>query len=152
MAAYKGVGPRSFSCLSGADYMIISDIVSTSDGGRVWTPELLPSNVPQPQLSGISCPSDTECWVSGSNAIPQKVGTGYDGGSSVLLGTTDAGVTWSRVLFSVPGGAPNYEGQAFESAAFISCPSADDCAANGGGAQSAPHAQIYTLRIPSDAT
>lgn len=152
MAAYKGAGVKSFTCLGGASYSIISDIVSTSDGGRSWTPELLPSDVPQPQLSGISCPSDTECWASGSNAVPQKVGTADEGGSSVLLGTTDAGTTWSRVLFSVPQGAPNYEGQAFESAAYISCPSADDCAANGAGAQSAPGAQIYTLRIPSNET
>jgi photosystem II stability/assembly factor-like uncharacterized protein len=140
------------TCEGGANYSIISDIVSTSDGGRTWTPELLPSDVPQPQLSGISCPSDTECWASGSSAISQKVGTADDGGSSVLLGTTDAGTTWSRVRFSVPSGATNYEGQAFESAAFISCPSADDCVANGAGAQSAPTAQIYTLRIPNNAT
>jgi hypothetical protein len=152
MFAYKGASVNSFTCVAGASSSIISDIASTSDGGRSWTPELLPSNVPQPQLSGISCPSDTECWASGSNAIAQKVGTASDGGSSVLLGTTNAGSTWSRVLFSVPSNAPNYQGQAFESAAFISCPSVSDCVANSEGAQSAPSAAIYSLRIPNNAT
>ena len=152
MAAYQGAGSKSFSCESGGNgETIITDIASTSDGGRTWTPEQLPSDVPQPQLSGISCPSDSECWASGSAAIPQQIGSGYNLGSSVLLGTTNAGASWSKVIFSVPGGSPNFDGQSFLSAAFISCPSTNDCAANGSGAQSAPSAPIYTLKVPGNA-
>jgi hypothetical protein len=159
MAAYKGAGQHSIvSCLAGGNgEEIITDIASTSDGGHSWVPELLPSNVPQPQLTGISCPSDNECWASGSDAIAQDagktpVGEAIDGGSSVLLGTTNAGSTWSRVVFTIPKGAPNFEGQSFLSAGFISCPSVNDCAANGSGAQNAPTSPVYTLRIPSNAT
>lgn len=152
IAAYQGASSKVAACESGGNgETLITDIASTSDGGRTWTPELLPSDVPQPQLSGISCPSDGECWASGSAAIPQQIGTGYDAGSSVLLGTTNGGTSWSKVIFSVPSGSPNFDGQAFLSAAFISCPSVNDCAANGSGAQSAPGAPIYTLRVPSNA-
>jgi hypothetical protein len=153
MDAYRGADSKSFSCMSGGNgETTITDIASTSNGGRTWTPEQLPSDVPQPQLSGISCPSVNECWVSGSAAISQRVGSGYDGGSSVLIGTTDSGSSWSKVIFSVPNGSPNFDGQSFLSAAFISCPSINDCAANGTGAQGAPNAPIYTLRVPSNAT
>jgi photosystem II stability/assembly factor-like uncharacterized protein len=152
VAAYKAPGGNTFTCLGGSSSMIISNVASTSDGGLSWTPELLPSDVPQPQLSGISCPSDAECWVSGSTALPQTLGKAIDGGASVLLGTTDGGSAWSRVLFAIPSGAPNYDGQAFQSVAFMSCPSDDDCAANGAGAQGAPGAPFYTLRVPSNAT
>lgn len=153
MAAYQGADSKSFTCESGGNGVTtITDIASTSDGGRTWTPEQLPSDVPQPQLSGISCPSDSECWASGSAAIPQQIGSSYDGGSSVLLGTTNSGASWSKVIFSVPNGSQNFDGQSFLSAAFISCPSINDCAANGSGAQSAPSSPIYTLRVPSNAT
>jgi hypothetical protein len=164
MASFKGTGQgsgagqNSYSCLGGGDgEEIIADIASSVDGGHTWTPELLPSDVPAPQLSGISCPSDNECWASGTEAIAQDAGkTAFgeivDGGSSVLLGTTNAGSSWSRVNFTIPKGAPNFEGQSFLSAGFISCPTVNDCAANGSGAQSAPTSSVYILRIPSDAS
>jgi len=153
MDNYRGAGSKSSSCEAGGNgETTISDVASTADGGRTWTPELLPSDVPQPQLSGISCPSDGECWASGTAAISEQVGTAYDGGSSVLIGTTNSGTSWSKVIFSVPEGSPNFDGQSFLSVASVSCPSINDCAANGAGAQSAPNAPIYTLRVPSKAT
>jgi photosystem II stability/assembly factor-like uncharacterized protein len=158
MASFKVAGEKSFTCLGGGNgEEIITDIASTVDGGYTWTPELLPSDVPQPQLTGISCPSDSECWASGSNAIAQDagkspVGETIDGGSSVLLGTTNAGSSWSRVNFTIPNGAPNFEGQSFLGAGSISCPTVNDCAANGVGAQGAPTAPVYILRTPSDAS
>jgi hypothetical protein len=152
VAAYQGESSKIVGCESGGNGETeITDIASTSDGGRTWTPEQLPSDAPQPQLTGISCPSDSECWASGSAAIPEQIGSAYNAGSSVLLGTTNGGTSWSKVIFSVPSGSPNFDGQAFLSAAFISCPSISDCAANGSGAQSAPSAPIYTLRVPSTA-
>jgi photosystem II stability/assembly factor-like uncharacterized protein len=157
VAVLKGNLGDAVSCMAGGNgEMIISDIASTSDGGLTWNPEQLPSDVPQPQLNDISCPSVNECWVSGSDAIPQTIGTSphdvTNGGSSVLLGTTDAGSTWSRVLFDVPKGAPDFAGQSFLSTGSISCPSVSACAAHGTGAQSTPSAPMYTLRIASTAT
>jgi hypothetical protein len=158
VAAYKGASANSFSCQGGGNgESIISDIASTSDGGLTWSPELLPSDVPQPQLSGISCAGANECWASGSDAISQQAGKTssgevIDGGSTVLLGTTNGGSTWSRAIFSIPPGAANFDGQSFLSAGYISCPDVNDCAANGMGAQGAPSAPTYTLSIPSHAT
>jgi hypothetical protein len=153
MDAYQGADSKSFTCtLGGSGETTITDIASTSDAGRTWTPEQLPSDAPQPQLTGISCPSDNECWASGSAAISQQIGGVSDASSSVLLGTTKAGTSWSKVIFSVPNGSPNFDGQSFISAAFISCPTINDCAANGSGAQSAQSVPIYTLRVPSNAT
>ena len=157
VAALKGNLGDVVACQTGGNgEVVISDIASTSDGGLTWTPEQLPSDVPQPQLNDISCPSSSECWVSGSDAIPQTIGTSphdvTNGGSSVLLGTTNAGSTWSRVQFDVPKGAPDFAGQSFLSTGSISCPSVSACAAHGTGAQSAPSAPMYTLRIASNAT
>jgi photosystem II stability/assembly factor-like uncharacterized protein len=156
VTALKGNLGDTVTCVAGGNgELAISDIASTSDGGLTWTPEQLPSDVPQPQLNDISCPSVNECWVSGSDAVPQTVETSpynvTNGGSSVLLGTTNAGSTWSRVLFEIPKGAPDFAGQSFLSAGSISCPSASACAAHGTGAQSAPSAPVYTLRIASNA-
>jgi hypothetical protein len=155
----------SVTCVSGST-MLISDVASTTDGGLTWAPEILPSDVPQPQLSGISCPTVTECWIAGSDAVPQVVpssGSGgsvssctfddpgsttfcaVDGGSSVLLGTTDGGATWSKVDFSIRVGAPNFDGQSFLSISSISCPSATVCSALGDAAQSSGTAPFYSL-------
>jgi hypothetical protein len=110
-----------------------------------WNPDPLPSDAPLPTFTSISCPTAAECWVAGSAAVPQRVGASQNGGSSVLLGTTNGGSSWSSVRFSVPGSAPNYDGQSFLSLGFITCPSADTCVANGATAQGSPTAPVYTL-------
>ena len=127
----------------------VSVVATSSDGGRSWTPEALPADVPSPQLNGLACPSATECWVSGSESIPQKVGNTLDEGSPVLLGTTNAGATWSKVTFSVAATAPNPTGQSFVTIGAISCPSVSVCVAKGSGAQGADVSPIYSLVIPA---
>lgn len=127
----------------------VSDIASTSNGGLTWTPDALPENVPEPSLGNITCVSATTCWASGSEAvlqtIQQKPRPALDGGSSVLLGTTDGGTTWSKVVFSVPGGAPNPYGQSYLSIGDIECPEATACIALGAAAQSSPVAPVYSF-------
>ena len=127
---------------------LISDVASTSNDGLLWTSDPMPADVPQPQLSGLACPSDNECWAAGTAAIPQRIGNVSDGGSSVLLGTIDGGSTWSKVTFSVPAGAPNYDGQSYLSIGLISCPSSSVCVALGEAAQSSPSAPVYSLVVP----
>ena len=138
---------NSFTCNPG-DQSIISDVASTDDGGLTWTPDPLPADVPQPGITGLSCPTDNECWAAGSDAVPEQVGNTSNGGSSVLLGTTDGGLTWSKVTFSVPQSAPNYEGQSYLSIGSIDCPSAQACVALGAAAQSSPSAPVYSLVVP----
>jgi photosystem II stability/assembly factor-like uncharacterized protein len=134
-------------CSSGA-VTEVSVVAVSSDGGRSWTPEALPGDVPNPQLNGLACPSAAECWVSGSESIPQKIGSTLDEGSPVLLGTTDAGATWSKVTFAVAPTAPNPTGQSYLTIGAISCPSASVCVAKGSGAQGADVSPVYSLVIP----
>jgi photosystem II stability/assembly factor-like uncharacterized protein len=135
---------NGFSCNPSGE-TLVSDIASTTDGGLSWTPDPLPADVPQPQVSGLSCPTDNQCWATGSEALPVQIGNTFDGGSSMVLGTTDGGPTWSRVTFSVPAGAPNYDGQSYLSIGAIDCPSAGVCVALGVGAQSSPSVPTYSL-------
>jgi len=136
-----------YSCVWGGQDLV-GDIASTTDGGLSWMPDPLPSDVPQPQLSDLSCPTDTQCWAAGSEAVPQQIGHTFDGGSSMLLGSTDGGSTWSRVTFSVPSDAPNYDSQSYLDIGSIACPSAGVCVAHGSAAQSSPSAPIYSLMVP----
>jgi photosystem II stability/assembly factor-like uncharacterized protein len=139
---------NGFSCNS-SGMLLVGDIASTTDGGLSWTPDPLPADVPQPQFSGLSCPTDSECWATGSEAVPVHIGNTFDGGSSMVLGTTDGGSSWSRVTFSVPAGAPNYDGQSYLSIGFINCPSAGVCVALGVGAQSSPSIPTYSFTVPA---
>ena len=134
----------SYTCSSNGQHLI-GDISSTVNGGRSWTPDPLPIDAPQPMFSGVSCPTDKECWATGSDAVPQQVGNVHNGGSSMLLGTTDGGSTWSSVTFSTPAGAPDYDGQSYLSLGFITCPTSDVCVADGAAAQGSPSAPIYSL-------
>jgi hypothetical protein len=136
-----------YSCMSGGENLV-GDIASTNDGGLSWTPDPLPADVPQPQFSDLSCTTDTQCWAAGSDAVPQQIGNTFDGGSSMLLGTTDGGATWSRVTFSVPTNAPNYDGQSYLSIGSIDCPASGVCMANGTTAQSSPSGPFYSLITP----
>lgn len=140
-AAADGGG---YSCSqNGTEY--VSDIASTTDGGRSWTPEPLPDDAPDPSLWGVACASSNVCWASGSEAVPVSVGRVSDGGSSMLVGTTDGGSTWSKVTFSVPSGAPNAYGQSYLSIGSISCPASNTCLALGAAAQSSPTAPVYSF-------
>ena len=139
---------NGFSC-NPSGHTLVGDIASTTDGGLSWTPNPLPANVPQPQFSGLSCPTTNECWATGSEAVPQQIGNTFNGGSSMVLGTTNGGSTWSRVTFSVPMDAPNYDGQSYLSIGAIDCPSAGVCVALGAGAQSSPSVPTYSLAVPA---
>jgi hypothetical protein len=135
-----------FSCSSGQGS--VSDVASTANGGLSWTPDPLPVDVPQPVLADLSCPTVKQCWASGSDAEPERIGIDDSGGSSVLLGTTDGGLTWSKVTFNVPPGAPNYYGDSYLSMGSIACPSTGHCVALGIGAQSSPSVPTYSLSAP----
>jgi photosystem II stability/assembly factor-like uncharacterized protein len=152
-------GQSEVSCSTATDCMAIgltsianqtglleSAIAVTKDGGISWTSRTLPSEVPDPQLGAISCPSATTCWLSGSEAVPIVIGNVHDGGSAVILGTHDGGARWQKVTFSVPPGAPNYYGQSYLSMGPISCPTADACVAIGAVAQGSKTTPIYSYR------
>jgi hypothetical protein len=120
-----------------------SPVISTSNGGLTWTLDSLPSDVRGPLLSGISCPSTTECWAAGSEELSDSVGAVTDTDSSVLLGTTNDGATWSKVTFTEPTGAPNAYGASYLLIGQVACPATNACIALGTTAQSSPTAPAY---------
>ena len=126
---------------------LIDDIASTTDGGLTWVPDALPTSVPEPHISDLSCPTENQCWAAGSQAVSPQVGTSY-GESQVLLGTTDGGSTWSTVTFSVPAAVPSGELDAYLSMGSIACPSAGVCVALGSGDQGTTSVPSYSLVVP----
>ncbi len=65
-------------------------IVATTNGGKSWKAQQVAGGS-TPQLSGISCPTPTECMAVGSNGASLP-------GSGVVVTTTDAGATWSPAM------------------------------------------------------
>jgi hypothetical protein len=138
--------PNFVTCGSGITD--VYDIASSSDGGDTWALEVPPSDVPRPWLTGLACPTATECWAAGQESVPRKFDGGTDMASPVLIGTTNGGSTWSKVVFSVPATAPDYTGQSYLSMGSIVCTSASVCIARGAAAQGSNYAPMYTLVEP----
>jgi photosystem II stability/assembly factor-like uncharacterized protein len=62
-------------------------IAATANGGVTWKPQLVAGGS-TPQLSGVSCPTATDCMAVGSNGASLP-------GSGVVITTTDGGATWT---------------------------------------------------------
>ncbi len=62
-------------------------IAATKDGGVTWKAQEVAGGS-TPQLSGVSCPTATDCMAVGSNGASLP-------GSGVVITTSDAGATWS---------------------------------------------------------
>lgn len=135
--------PGADSC-STSSTMLISAVVTTTDGGLTWQLRPLPADIPNPQLTTLSCASSTLCWLGGQEAVPVVIGNVHNDGSPVLLGTTNGGSSWEKVTFTVPPGAPNYDGQSYLSIGLIGCPSTQACVALGGAAQGAKSTPVYS--------
>jgi hypothetical protein len=65
-------------------------IVTTSNGGLTWKAQQVTGGS-TPELSGVSCPTTTECMAVGSNGASLP-------GSGVVITTSDAGATWSPAV------------------------------------------------------
>ena len=65
----------------------VAVIAATKDGGLNWTAQQVAGGS-TPQLSGVSCPTSTECMAVGSNGASLP-------GSGVVITTSDAGAIWS---------------------------------------------------------
>ena len=65
----------------------ITVIVATTNGGMSWKAQHVAGGS-TPQLSGVSCPTATDCIAVGSNGASLP-------GSGVVVTTTDAGRTWA---------------------------------------------------------
>ena len=71
-----------------ADASSVATVIdATTNGGRTWKAQRVAGGS-TPQLSGVSCPTPTECMAVGSNGASLP-------GSGVVISTSDAGATWS---------------------------------------------------------
>lgn len=125
-----------------------SDIAASDNGGVTWSLDVLPADVPRPQLDAIACATASECWAAGGESVHHKIGNVTNAESSVLLGTTNGGSSWSKVIFSVPSTAPNDTSQSYLTIGPVSCPSQGVCVAMGSTAQGSSYAPIYSLVVP----
>jgi len=139
------VMPDGGSSYSSGATILVGAVAASDDGGATWQLKPLPADVPQPQLSQISCPTARDCWVSGEEAVPEVIGTSVNGGSAVVLVTHDGGATWQKVTFVVPPGAPNDQGgDAYMSVGDIQCPSVSSCVGLGISDQGSSTTPVYT--------
>lgn len=141
----------------GGSFSPASDLLASADGGRTWAVRPLPASVPDPQLSDLACASDSTCYASGSEAVPERVYGGYpprvggavNGNSPMVVITHDSGVTWTRVTFAIPTHVPpamQADPNAFLSVGDIQCPQPDACIALGGASQGSKSTAVYTYR------
>jgi hypothetical protein len=121
-------------------------VAMSADGGRTWTERPLPSDIPQPDLSQISCPTESACYASGGEAIAQRFpGGSVNGGSAMILATSDAGLSWSRITFPVPAQVPAaMQIDAFMDVGDIQCPELNACVALGVSDQGSRSTPVYT--------
>jgi hypothetical protein len=117
----------------------------SADGGLTWTVRRLPASIPAPELDALACPTASLCYAAGSAAIPQRIGNTYNGGSSIVVVTHNAGRTWQRVSFAVPARVPTgMQGDSFMDIGQIQCPLPDACVALGVSDQGSKSTPVYT--------
>jgi photosystem II stability/assembly factor-like uncharacterized protein len=80
-----------------------SGVLISDNGGQTWSAS--PSrNLTQLNLVSISCPTDSDCWVSGST-LPAGGGENADQ-QGVILSTHDGGQTWTSEQVPTDQGVP----------------------------------------------
>ncbi len=133
-----------------AAYVIVSVVAVSTDKGAAWRVLPLPAHTPLPALMGISCPAQDVCWAAGSEAVSQSIPTGggqtaTNGGSAMLVGTTDGGTTWTKITFPAGKLGPGEQADALLSVGEIACLTASSCVAIGAADQGATHTPVYTI-------
>ena len=110
---------------------LVSVVASSNDGGLTWQVHPIPTDVSQPHLYSISCPTANQCWLagwsgSGSVTLPS---------TSAILSTLDGGTHWSQDRLEVGSGAL---------VGAISCPSGNICVGLGGVNSGSGRVSVYS--------
>jgi hypothetical protein len=136
------------SCTSPDGITTVSRVYNSADGAQTWQSDSWTSTLPDIDIDLLSCPTVSQCWVSGSDAVPYVV-RGPEGGvgsssSPLVLSTTNGGGNWmvDPVPDAVyPGNSLATPGQ-FGS---LQCPTTADCVALGGGLPSTRDVPVFRL-------
>ena len=150
----QGLGPTpQIICVDAAHCFTLgykpedSDLLASADGGRTWAVQPIPASVPDPQLFGLACASETTCYASGEESVPQHFGKVYNASSAMVLITRDSGASWSRVTFPAPARTPRgMQGDAFMAIGDIQCPQQGSCVALGISDQGSRATPVYATR------
>src|ERR1019366_202560 len=112
--------PSSSMCIAGGQGAVA---LRTTNGGRTWVGEMLPSGVTE--ITGVACPSKSVCEAIGHDSATS-------GATAALLRTTDGGVSW--VSEKLPAGMGGTITGSVTSTVLnaIACPSKSICEAVGG--------------------
>jgi photosystem II stability/assembly factor-like uncharacterized protein len=107
-------------CIAGGQGAVA---LRTTNGGRTWVGEMLPSGVTE--ITGVACPSKSVCEAIGHDSATS-------GATAALLRTTDGGVSW--VSEKLPAGMGGTVTGSVTSTVLnaIACPSKSICEAVGG--------------------
>jgi photosystem II stability/assembly factor-like uncharacterized protein len=122
----------------------VSVVAVSTDGGATWRPLAPPPRTPLPSLSAISCATALDCWIAGEQAVPQVVGNAYNGGSAMILATTDGGATWSKITFAAERLPSGEQADSLMAVGEIACPAVDSCVGIGVVDQGSYHVPVYT--------
>ena len=109
----------TLSCANANNCMAIetgaskSSVLVSDDGGETWTasPSGMPAGV---RLNSVSCPTASDCWVSGSRTI-------HAARQAVVYSTQDGGASWGNESLPTVGGLT------LGVVGAISCPRAPGC-------------------------
>jgi photosystem II stability/assembly factor-like uncharacterized protein len=134
--ARSAIGAFSISCVAGSTFCVALAEVSNAPAyaayvttnGTTWSEHAVPTD--GGTLTAISCPSTTDCFVTGSDG---------DGASPVYASSTDGGETWSDLINvgSAPFGSTGDD---------IDCPTTTTCyiAASTGAGTDGPAGAVFS--------
>ena len=95
-------------------------VLTSSDGGQTWSIDPTPGFVPSLILTHVSCPTPTDCWLTGTMSPVTNSPASAHG---VILSTTDGGQTFESEQ------VPSYQGAMLQYVGPVACPTASSCLA-----------------------
>jgi photosystem II stability/assembly factor-like uncharacterized protein len=119
----------ALSCADASHCMVIdasdgadpnTTVLTSSDGGQTWSADPTPGFVPSLTLTHVSCPTPTDCWLTGTTSPVTNSPASAHG---VILSTTDGGQTFESEQ------VPSYQGTMLQYVGPVACSTASSCLA-----------------------
>jgi photosystem II stability/assembly factor-like uncharacterized protein len=95
-------------------------VLTSIDGGQTWSADPSSGFVSSLILTHVSCPTPTDCWLTGSmNPVRNNPASAQ----GVILSTTDGGQTFESEQ------VPSYQGTQLQYVGPLACPTVSNCLA-----------------------